>query len=591
MSAQAEQLQHSEQAAAKADAPNTGLAAPPKPPSRRPSLKLQRLKTLAETGAPWSELEILELTATLPRTGLSPEEKLRIQIQRVIALRLMGRLDEGWRLGRRAEAQAHGLTDDHAVILLELFRLALMTRQVRLAREYLAKAVMIIPGVSPELRSLLPLALGWLYLQLGAIEQALHFTNPVDAFVPTNHRYRLLINPTLQYGNLIWMYAVQGQFREALPYCEIGLKLIEGRQDAEGGVARQLLLNRAFVLTGLHRPLTAQDLTLNQQLHTTLPMPRQARVWRLLQTLQQILQHPQQATATHGPQALGLLGEMWTANDPIRQIEAYSLMLADQSWQAGDWQTERQAREHVQRAVRVTRQQSGALMGELIEISSQRQLSAQRTTQLYERLKKRSRALEFSTVDFATRMASIAEAREQSTGTHNYRVAALTGALAQALGCTQKYIRDLMLAAQLHDLGKISIPDAILLKAGPLSSEEWAVMQTHTTRGAELLRAGQSRVIRLAHDIAACHHERWDGGGYPARLSGTAIPLAARMVAVADVLDALTHARPYKAAWTFEEAVTEIQRNAGLQFDPEIVAAFNTLVLNGELRGILARYA
>ncbi|THF67618.1 hypothetical protein E7T06_20170 [Deinococcus sp. Arct2-2] len=104
--------------------------------------------------------------------------------------------------------------------------------------------------------------------------------------------------------------------------------------------------------------------------------------------------------------------------------------------------------------------------------------------------------------------------------------------------------------------------------------------QTYTSGGADPLQAGQSRLIRLAHDIAACHHERWDGGGS-----------AARMVAVADVLDALTHARPDKAAWTVEEAVTEIQRNAGLQFDPETVAAFDTLVLTGELRSILARYA
>jgi putative two-component system response regulator len=123
-------------------------------------------------------------------------------------------------------------------------------------------------------------------------------------------------------------------------------------------------------------------------------------------------------------------------------------------------------------------------------------------------------------------------------------------------------------------VGKIGIPDAILLKPGKLTPEEWRIMQTHATVGTRILRGSQAPVLQLAEQIALCHHERWDGTGYPTGTQGESIPLAARIVAVADVFDALTHDRPYKTAWPASDAIAEVRRQSGIQFDPLIVEAF-----------------
>jgi putative two-component system response regulator len=129
-------------------------------------------------------------------------------------------------------------------------------------------------------------------------------------------------------------------------------------------------------------------------------------------------------------------------------------------------------------------------------------------------------------------------------------------------------------AALLHDVGKVGIPDAILLKAGPLNREEFAVIKTHPEIGRSILAGSGSDILRAAEEIAAFHHEWWDGTGYPYGLAGNEIPLAARIVALADVYDALTHARPYKAAWSRAKALGEIRRLRGAQFDPEVVDVF-----------------
>jgi putative two-component system response regulator len=126
----------------------------------------------------------------------------------------------------------------------------------------------------------------------------------------------------------------------------------------------------------------------------------------------------------------------------------------------------------------------------------------------------------------------------------------------------------------MHDVGKVAIPDAILLKAGKLTEQEFAEMQQHTTVGCEILRASKSSLLQLAAEIAGSHHERWDGQGYPARLSGNQIPLSGRIVALADVFDALTTERPYKEAWPIEKAIAHIVEKSGSQFDPQCVDAF-----------------
>ncbi len=131
------------------------------------------------------------------------------------------------------------------------------------------------------------------------------------------------------------------------------------------------------------------------------------------------------------------------------------------------------------------------------------------------------------------------------------------------------------LCAPLHDIGKIGIPDAILLKPGKLTAEEFDVMKTHTTIGAEILRDGSNTIVKMAETVALTHHEKWDGSGYPLGLKGELIPLCSRIVAIADVFDALTHERPYKEAWPVEKAVDEIRRLSGTHFDPMVVSAFD----------------
>jgi two-component system response regulator RpfG len=169
------------------------------------------------------------------------------------------------------------------------------------------------------------------------------------------------------------------------------------------------------------------------------------------------------------------------------------------------------------------------------------------------------------------RLARAIEFRDYGTGAHLVRMARFAGLIADGLGMADDDVRMLELAAPLHDLGKIGIPDAILLKPGRLSDEEFAIMRRHPHIGHEILRDSQSRFVQLGAIIALRHHERWDGSGYPDGLKGEDIPQAARIVAVADVFDALTSERPYKRAWSADEAFDYIQANRGTLFDPACV--------------------
>lgn len=183
-------------------------------------------------------------------------------------------------------------------------------------------------------------------------------------------------------------------------------------------------------------------------------------------------------------------------------------------------------------------------------------------------------------------MANFAEHRDTDTGVHVLRVARLVKQVARKLRqngqhravIDDAFIEHLGTASILHDVGKISTPDRVLLKAGPLTDDERSIINLHTTVGARLLRQahlmiGDSRYLTLGAEIALTHHERYDGRGYPAGLAGEDIPLAGRICAIADVFDALTSRRPYKAPWTTEQALAEIQRQAGSQFDPTVVEA------------------
>jgi len=180
-------------------------------------------------------------------------------------------------------------------------------------------------------------------------------------------------------------------------------------------------------------------------------------------------------------------------------------------------------------------------------------------------------------VDTLQRLALAAEYRDDNSPEHTQRVAALAARMARHLGEGDRVVWLVRQAAPLHDLGKIAIPDSILLKPGRLEPEEFEVVKTHAVLGARVLADSESEVLDVAAQVARSHHERWDGGGYPDGLAGQDIPLVARLVGVADVFDVLVHERPYKEAWTVEDAAGEIRSGAGTQFDPDVVAAFDAL--------------
>ncbi|NGR08207.1 two-component system response regulator [bacterium SGD-2] len=167
-----------------------------------------------------------------------------------------------------------------------------------------------------------------------------------------------------------------------------------------------------------------------------------------------------------------------------------------------------------------------------------------------------------------------AEFKDNETGRHVVRMSHYSQIVARALGYGEQAAQDLLHAAPMHDIGKIGIPDAVLLKPGKLTAEEWKIMRQHTVIGARILGDHPSGLLQLAASIALNHHEKWDGSGYPNGLAGEDIPHTARVVAVADVFDALTSVRPYKRAWSVSDAVELLREESGRHFDPEIVTAF-----------------
>lgn len=193
---------------------------------------------------------------------------------------------------------------------------------------------------------------------------------------------------------------------------------------------------------------------------------------------------------------------------------------------------------------------------------------------LEQRVRERTIELETARSEILERLALAAEYRDSETGRHTQRVGVLAEAIALELGVSEGDAELLRRAAPLHDVGKIGIPDEILLKPGKLTQQEFETMKGHVSVGVELLSRGQSELIRLAELIALTHHEHFDGSGYPRGLKGDAIPLAGQIVAVADVFDTLISRRPYKEAWPVAEAIAEIEAQRRRWFSPRVVDAF-----------------
>lgn len=204
------------------------------------------------------------------------------------------------------------------------------------------------------------------------------------------------------------------------------------------------------------------------------------------------------------------------------------------------------------------------------------------------KVRERTRQLEDTRREIVRRLALAGEYRDNETGLHLVRMSHTVRLLALAAGIPAAQAELLHQAAPMHDIGKIGIPDHILLKPGKLTPEEFEIMKTHTTIGAEIIGRHDIPLLQMAHSVALTHHEKWDGSGYPRGLAGEAIPLEGRLTALADVYDALTSERPYKRAWTSEEAFELIRRQSGIHFDPKLTPLF--LQLEPEIVEIGATY-
>ncbi len=194
-----------------------------------------------------------------------------------------------------------------------------------------------------------------------------------------------------------------------------------------------------------------------------------------------------------------------------------------------------------------------------------------------ERLHDTHEKLKHASLDTIYHLSRAAEYKDEDTGEHIRRMSNYAAAIARRLNLDNGVVNGILYAAPMHDIGKIGIPDRVLLKPGKLDPEEWEIMKQHTVIGAKILEGGKTEFIRLASVIAMTHHEKWDGTGYPRGLKGKRIPLVGRITALADVFDALTSKRPYKEAFSVEEALKIIEAERGGHFDPDVVDAFLSL--------------
>jgi putative two-component system response regulator len=213
----------------------------------------------------------------------------------------------------------------------------------------------------------------------------------------------------------------------------------------------------------------------------------------------------------------------------------------------------------------------------LLETRRLTQRVARQRDEMEERVRERTAELADTRTEILHRLARAAEYRDDVTGRHAERVGLLSSLLASELGFPHREVDIIRRTAPLHDIGKIGIPDAVLRKPGRLTRSEFELMKTHTLIGEEILGGGRNQILKAAAEIALCHHEQWDGSGYPHGLTGNDIPISARLVALADTFDTLSHNRPYKNAHPIDEVIAEIRRCRGTQFDPRVVDAFEAI--------------
>ncbi|MFC4455548.1 HD domain-containing phosphohydrolase [Deinococcus sonorensis] len=386
--------------------------------------------------------------------------------------------------------------------------------------------------------------------------------------------------------------AARAQQQEALGVLGHALQL--GRQLHDPALVLEVQLEQARLQLELGQLDAAEQLARTVQHHCLERGERRAATEALL-LLADVLtagQHPAQAlhALLDAQQVLQTLGTP-------AELARLHLQLSAVYEQLGEFQSALQHHRQyhaLDRAVRAD-QQSVRAQATFARLDVERsrhesELHRARGQTLEQHLAERTLQLEATQIEMTELLASAAEFRDAPLGPHARWVGEASAQVALRLGWSDERAQALNLAARLHDIGKIAIPDRILLKEASLSASEWAVMREHTVLGARLLAASASPLLQLASTVALSHHEQWDGGGYPHGLSGEQIPLPGRIVAVVDTYDALVSERPYKPAWTPGQALQFLRQRSGRHFDPEVVRAFCDLHEEGLLTGLLAAH-
>lgn len=222
------------------------------------------------------------------------------------------------------------------------------------------------------------------------------------------------------------------------------------------------------------------------------------------------------------------------------------------------------------------------------EVNYRKQIEEYNLT-LEDKVRERTKNLEETQKEIILRLGQAAEYKDNETGMHVIRMSRYSASIGRAAGLSKMECEMLLAASPMHDLGKIGIPDSILLKLGKLDEKEWEIMKTHPVIGAKILSNSNSELLKTAEAIALVHQEKWDGSGYPKGLKGEEIPIFGRIVALADVFDALTTERPYKKAWSIEKSVAFIEEQSGKHFDPQLVPHFIKIL--PEILEIKEKYA
>ena len=277
--------------------------------------------------------------------------------------------------------------------------------------------------------------------------------------------------------------------------------------------------------------------------------------------------------------------------DTLRDLEQDYLPLlvltADATWDVQQRALEGGAKDFLRKPFEPI--ETLARIRNIIEVRLLHQALRRQNSLLETQVRLRTQELHETRLEIVRRLGRAVEYRDNETGLHVIRMSHYAASLGRVIGMSPSECDILLNSCPMHDIGKIGIPDRILLKPTPLDSDEWVIMQSHTTIGAELLAGHSSDLMRTAYQTALTHHEKWDGSGYPRGLQGEAIPLVGRITAICDVFDALTSERPYKSAWPVDDAVAEIHKRRGTHFDPELVDRFDLIL--PEILDIHRRYA